>query len=284
MLIVSPILISTFVNSQSYVPNSNSMESNESYSDFIQVDGMSMEPSFHNGSIVYYSENFSKEDIKKDSVIIFSNPKVAGALSIKRIVATEGTISVKNNVLYVDGLKTKYGSQLDYTDYYIHDAEWNVEEDSVFVVGDNYNNSVDSRSYGSIPISSIVGIVKEWFIMFTDKTPHKVVVYYDIQSDEFLVRLINENWEDIVKYDTLPVLCKISDLFVKVIDVSEHQYLSVEEDTYGIIVNDDYIFRQTGYGKVLLYSTKYNGNPNLNTVKEEIKLMFEIPFPAVSSN
>lgn len=161
MLIVSPILISTFVNSQSYVPNSNSMESNESYSDFIQVDGMSMEPSFHNGSIVYYSENFSKEDIKKDSVIIFSNPKVAGALSIKRIVATEGTISVKNNVLYVDGLKTKYGSQLDYTDYYIHDAEWNVEEDSVFVVGDNYNNSVDSRSYGSIPISSIVGIVKE---------------------------------------------------------------------------------------------------------------------------
>lgn len=120
--------------------------------------------------------------------------------------------------------------------------------------------------------------------MFTDKTPHKVVVYYDIQSDEFLVRLINENWEDIVKYDTLPVLCKISDLFVKVIDVSEHQYLSVEEDTYGIIVNDDYIFRQTGYGKVLLYSTKYNGNPNLNTVKEEIKLMFEIPFPAVSSN
>lgn len=161
MLITAPILISTFVNSQTYLPESKSMELNESYSDFIQVDGMSMEPSFHNGSIVYYSNNFTKEDIKKDSVIIFSNPNVTGALSIKRIVATGGTVSVKNNVLYVNGLKTQYGSQSDYTEYYIHDAEWNIKEDSVFVVGDNYNNSVDSRSYGSIPISSIVGIVKE---------------------------------------------------------------------------------------------------------------------------
>lgn len=76
---------------------------------------------------------------------------------IKRVIATEGqTIEIKDGAVYVDGKK------LD--EPYLHDrfpmpnfAPVEVSDGKVFVMGDNRSNSQDSRFFGAIPQSSIVG-------------------------------------------------------------------------------------------------------------------------------
>lgn len=130
--------------------------------DFVQVDGISMEPTFNNGDVVFYTTKFDRKSITEGKVIIFLDPKDKDKLIIKRVVATNAKVTIKDNVIYVDGFLTPYGTEVaTTTSYYIINAKWDVGSDSVFVVGDNYNNSIDSRSYGSIPISSIVGVIKE---------------------------------------------------------------------------------------------------------------------------
>lgn len=129
--------------------------------DFVEVDGVSMEPTFHDGDIVYYYSDFTKNDIKEGSVVIFSNTEEDSGMSIKRVISKEGKVSIKDNVLYVNELKTPYGLESGYTSYYTRDNSWDVNSDSIFVLGDNYGNSIDSRTYGAIPIKSVIGIVKE---------------------------------------------------------------------------------------------------------------------------
>lgn len=76
---------------------------------------------------------------------------------IKRVIATEGqTVEVKEGAVFVNGKKL--------TEPYIHDqtpmpkfAPVTVAKDTVFVMGDNRGNSQDSRVFGPIPKSTIVG-------------------------------------------------------------------------------------------------------------------------------
>ena len=76
---------------------------------------------------------------------------------IKRVIATEGqTVEVKDGGVHVDGLRLnepylKGGSSMP--DY----GPTTVEKDRLFVMGDNRSSSEDSRVFGTIPESSIVG-------------------------------------------------------------------------------------------------------------------------------
>jgi signal peptidase I len=76
---------------------------------------------------------------------------------IKRVIATEGqTVQVKEGVVYVDNKKLDEPYLKEVTpinDY----GPTTVGADKVFVMGDNRNNSEDSRVFGTIPKSSIVG-------------------------------------------------------------------------------------------------------------------------------
>ena len=36
---------------------------------------------------------------------------------------------------------------------------WEVGKDEAFVIGDNYSNSIDSRTYGPIKVDAIIGKV-----------------------------------------------------------------------------------------------------------------------------
>jgi signal peptidase I len=76
---------------------------------------------------------------------------------IKRVIATEGqTVEVKVGSVYVDNRKLN--------EPYRHDTEplpdygpTLVPKGQVFVMGDNRQNSEDSRVFGPIPNSSIIG-------------------------------------------------------------------------------------------------------------------------------
>ncbi len=120
----------------------------------------SMEPNLHPGQRLLISKVVYKfHEPERGDVIVFPNPNNADEDYIKRIVGLPGeTIEIKDGVVYINGLK------LD--EPYIKDPpshpfpEQKIPEDNYFVLGDNRNNSTDSRTGWTVPLESIVG--KAW--------------------------------------------------------------------------------------------------------------------------
>ena len=87
---------------------------------------------------------------------------------IKRVVGLPGdTIEIKKDGLYRNGKKVDepyayYCKMHNESGTPVEAGPWTVEEDCVFVLGDNRNHSQDSRVLESIPQSAILGkVVKQ---------------------------------------------------------------------------------------------------------------------------
>lgn len=131
--------------------------------DVIVIDGESMEPNFHDNEVVI-SQKVSKNYEIGDTIIltITEGYQNGGFLEhkklIKRIVGLEGdTIEVKDGILIRNGKEVKepYINEKMEEDF----DEYTVPKGKVFVMGDNRNNSSDSRIIGAIDKKDINGIV-----------------------------------------------------------------------------------------------------------------------------
>jgi len=161
--IVVAFLVKTFLVAAYYIP-SESMEPTLEQDDRIVVNKLSYD--FHG--------------VNRGDLVVFSKPEVLNSQTpdlIKRVVALEGeTIELFDGSVYVDGRKL--------IEPYVQgkDTVWlgfrndeivaicggvdlcTVPEDHVFVMGDNRDNSTDSRVFGPIPEDDIVGraFLKIW--------------------------------------------------------------------------------------------------------------------------
>jgi hypothetical protein len=107
--------------------------------------------------------------------------------------------------------------------------------------------------------------------LLNERIPDKIVVFYDKESEAFLIRLVDRNWIDIFKYDTLPALCKLSNFYVDIIKVEDYEVIHhmVEEEV--VLVNNLYRFSVHADG-VVRVKTK-EGHP---TTMGSLKRLFGV--------
>lgn len=119
------------------------------------ISGFSMYPTLSD-SDVCVARKFNVEPKRYDIVIA----KVEGQTIIKRVIGLPGeTLQVIDETVYIDG-KIVNGEYNFFTaDMGILESPYIVGEDEYFLMGDNREESCDSREFGSVKKENIKGIV-----------------------------------------------------------------------------------------------------------------------------
>jgi signal peptidase I len=119
-----------------------------------KVQGLSMEPNFAPNDYLIVDELTMRfRDLKRGEVVVF---RYGPSFYIKRIVGLPGEeVLIKDGKVYINGVL------LDESQYLNTETPGNLRvtlaDDEYFVMGDNRRASSDSRVWGSLNKSSIVG-------------------------------------------------------------------------------------------------------------------------------
>ncbi len=131
-----------------------------------QIKGASMEPTFYNGNYIFTSKvTYKMRNPQRGDVVVFHSPRNPDIEYIKRVIGLPGdTILIENQQVYVNGQKIdepyiSAATTLIPGNFVQEGVPIEVPEDHYFVMGDNRPRSSDSREFGPIPVSSIVGQV-----------------------------------------------------------------------------------------------------------------------------
>lgn len=124
------------------------------------VQGASMEPNFSSGDYLLVDEaTYRFREPERGEVIVFKNPSNTSQFYIKRIIGLPGEEVVVNDTdVRVDGesIDESYLEDFDLEGQYIFE----LDDDEYFVMGDNRSQSFDSRNWGPLGDSLIVGVVR----------------------------------------------------------------------------------------------------------------------------
>lgn len=130
------------------------------------VNGDSMSPTLYNGDLLYIDKlSFKFVQPKRFDIAVFPNKSEYGELLIKRIIGLPGeTVQIRDGSVYINGKILKDISTADkIKNAGIAGNEIVLDNDEYFMLGDNRNNSLDSRDnrVGIINASEISGTA--WF-------------------------------------------------------------------------------------------------------------------------
>ena len=123
-----------------------------------RVEGQSMEPNLHNNQrLVIEKISYHFHPPQRGDVVVLKRPnRQDDPPLIKRVVALAGeTIEIRDGRVYINGevLDESYLDQMTFGDV---DPD-PVAPEHVYVLGDNRGASNDSRSFGQVALSDIIG-------------------------------------------------------------------------------------------------------------------------------
>lgn len=131
-----------------------------------QVKGASMEPTFISGDYIFTSKiTFRFRPPERGDVIVFKSPGNQDIEFIKRIIGLPGDkLLFKSEEVFVNGIQLHEDyisakTNLWPEGFAKEDEEIVVPEGQLFVMGDNRPRSSDSREFGPIPFTSVIGHV-----------------------------------------------------------------------------------------------------------------------------
>jgi len=124
--------------------------------DRVRVENISMLPTLQPGEFVLVNKIAYKiGEPTRGDIITFHYPRNPSENYIKRVIGLPGDqVAVQDGKVYVN--------DQELTEPYIsappaYANNWTVPEDSLFVLGDNRNQSSDSHSWGYVPMDYVVG-------------------------------------------------------------------------------------------------------------------------------
>lgn len=119
---------------------------------------VSMRPTLEEGDRILLNRlSYHFREPARGDVIVFHSPVNDGEDLVKRVVAVAGdTVSVAGGTVYVNGTAQDEPYILE-RGFAGESPETRIPAGEVFVMGDNRNNSGDSRVFGPIPEDAVIG-------------------------------------------------------------------------------------------------------------------------------
>ena len=160
------LFATTFVVQAFKIPT-GSMESNLLIGDHLLVNKFvyGLHPKFLDKILPYRQP-------KREDVIVFKYPNEPETAYVKRLMGMPGDkIEMIGRTLYINGkpLKENYTQYIEPGSIYSHYGPYQVPPGEYFAMGDNRDNSQDSRFWGSVPRDYLLG--KALVIYWSFETP-----------------------------------------------------------------------------------------------------------------
>lgn len=140
-IVLVTILLSLLIVSRSY--------------SIVWVKGNSMSPAIKNNSFLVCKHYNKNVILKRNQIVTFRSDD--GDLATKRIIALPNeSIVITNHQIVVNGTNIGLLSKLFSDEGFIIDGDnMKIPFDSIFVMGDNYKASYDSRMFGPVNLSEV---------------------------------------------------------------------------------------------------------------------------------
>lgn len=126
------------------------------------VDGHSMEPTFHGEDRLVVSRvHYLLGEPQRGDILVFNSLEADRVMLIKRVIGLPGeTVEMRGQAIYINGeaLDESYIKEPCRINR-CSDDTWELAAGEYFMMGDNRNNSRDSRRFGPVPLNKIVGQV-----------------------------------------------------------------------------------------------------------------------------
>lgn len=121
-----------------------------------------MEPTISASDQVSWVEVGSGHRFQRGEIVVITSPVGQGRW-IRRVIGLEDElIEVRSKGVNVDGVFYPWAQILgkDVGSTTVVASSVKIPEKHLYLIGDNLNNSRDSREFGPLPATSVVGIVK----------------------------------------------------------------------------------------------------------------------------